>query len=91
MRAIAAIPPYASRPNSWPNKTDFARYEKYFPDGGGRRGRRPIGIIPRWTGKAIALPPSCVPFKKGGGLSVATEVVVHESGELRLLFTPPLG
>lgn|SRR5581483_10927900 len=56
MRAIAAIPPYASRPNSWHNKTDFARYVKYFPDGGGRRGRRPIGIIPRWTGKAIALP-----------------------------------
>jgi hypothetical protein len=54
MRAIAAIPPYASRPNSWPNKIDVARYEKYFPDGGGRRGRRPVGIIPRWTGKAIA-------------------------------------
>ena len=37
------------------HKTDFARYEKYFPDGGGRRGRRPIRIIPRWTEKAIAL------------------------------------
>lgn len=56
MRAIAAIPPYAPRPNSWPNETEIARYEKYFPDGGGRRGRRQIGIIPSWTGKAIGLP-----------------------------------
>src|SRR3569833_4127973 len=54
MRAIAAIPPNALRPNSWPNKIDIARYEEYFPDGGGRRGRNPSRIIARSTGKAIA-------------------------------------
>lgn len=41
MRAIAAIPPYASRPNSWPNKTDFARYDE---------------VLSRWRGEAWATP-----------------------------------
>ena len=36
MRAIAAIPPYASRPNSWPNKPTSPGMRSTFPmEGGG--------------------------------------------------------